>query len=185
MGKILEKKNLSSGKWISLQEITYEDDNGVIRTWEATERVNSTGAVVIIPVLSDGRIILIRQFRPPMGKIVYEFPAGLINPGENPEETAVRELKEETGYIGTVEYCSPSVCSSPGASAETLYLAKMKVDLAKQTDLSTHFDDSEHIETFLIHPNNITGFLSQANEEGYCIDSKIYTVFLASFFLKY
>lgn len=48
-------------------------------------------------------IVLQKQYRPPLGKRVIEFPAGLVDKGETPEETAVRELREETGYIGVVK----------------------------------------------------------------------------------
>lgn len=47
-------------------------------------------------------LLLEKQFRPPADKIVVEFPAGLVDAGESPEEAAVRELLEETGYVGTV-----------------------------------------------------------------------------------
>ncbi|MFQ6608470.1 MAG: NUDIX domain-containing protein [Fidelibacterota bacterium] len=56
------------------------------------------GAVVVIPVLPDGKILLIRQFRYPIGRVEIELPAGKIDPGETPEETLQRELVEETGF---------------------------------------------------------------------------------------
>jgi 8-oxo-dGTP pyrophosphatase MutT (NUDIX family) len=51
--------------------------------------------------------LLQKQFRPPLDKIVIEVPAGLVDAGETAEEAAVRELKEETGYVGTVSESSP------------------------------------------------------------------------------
>lgn len=47
-------------------------------------------------------VLLEKQFRPPAGKVVIEFPAGLVDPSESLEECALRELKEETGYVGEV-----------------------------------------------------------------------------------
>jgi 8-oxo-dGTP pyrophosphatase MutT (NUDIX family) len=52
-------------------------------------------------------IILQKQYRPPLNKVVIEVPAGLIDAGETPEQAAVRELKEETGYVGTVTEATP------------------------------------------------------------------------------
>lgn len=52
-------------------------------------------------------IILQKQYRPPIDKVVIEGPAGLIDAGETAEEAAVRELKEETGYVGVVSQTSP------------------------------------------------------------------------------
>jgi ADP-ribose pyrophosphatase len=52
-------------------------------------------------------MILQKQYRPPLDKIVIEIPAGLIDAGETAEQAAVRELKEETGYVGAVSESSP------------------------------------------------------------------------------
>lgn len=57
------------------------------------------GAVMIIPQLPDGQVIVERQFRYPLDRVFIEFPAGKIDPGEDPLATAQRELREETGYI--------------------------------------------------------------------------------------
>ena len=173
--KILDRTTIASGDWISLQEVRYLGHDGKIRTWESACRINSRGAVMMIPVTRPGdKLIIIRQFRPPTGRLVYEFPAGLINPGEDPRETAVRELKEETGYIGTVEYCSPQVFTSPGLSSEFVHLVRMSVDLEAQQDLATHFDESEYIETFLVGQDELADFIRQAEIDGCGVDTKIY-----------
>lgn len=52
-------------------------------------------------------MLLQKQFRPPLGKVVIEVPAGLVDEGESAEEAAVRELREETGYVGVVSESSP------------------------------------------------------------------------------
>jgi ADP-ribose pyrophosphatase len=66
---------------------------------EATrEYVVHPGAVVIIPLLDDGRLVLERQYRYPVGKVLIEFPAGKLDPGEDVLACARRELLEETGY---------------------------------------------------------------------------------------
>ena len=69
---------------------------------EATrEYVKHQGAVVVIPVLDSGELVLERQFRYPLGRSLIEFPAGKIDPGEVVENTARRELLEETGFVAT------------------------------------------------------------------------------------
>jgi ADP-ribose pyrophosphatase len=62
------------------------------------EYVTHPGAVAMIPLLDDGRIVLERQFRYPVGRVLVEFPAGKIDPGEDRLACAKRELLEETGY---------------------------------------------------------------------------------------
>lgn len=76
---------------------------------------NSTGTftvismkdwAVIVPVTSDGKLILVRQFRVATDEVTYEFPGGAIEHGEDPLTGAVRELREETGYTGSLELLS-------------------------------------------------------------------------------
>jgi ADP-ribose pyrophosphatase len=65
------------------------------------EYIKHDGAVMVVPVLPDGRLVMERQWRYPVGQVMLEFPAGKIDPGESPLVCAQRELLEETGYTGT------------------------------------------------------------------------------------
>jgi ADP-ribose pyrophosphatase len=67
-------------------------------TQTTREYVVHPGAVVMIPILDDGRLVLERQFRYPIGEVMTEFPAGKLDAGEDPLSCAKRELLEETGY---------------------------------------------------------------------------------------
>lgn len=62
------------------------------------EYVIHPGAVVVVPLLDDGRVVLERQYRYPVGQVMIEFPAGKLDPGEDPLACGQRELLEETGY---------------------------------------------------------------------------------------
>lgn len=64
------------------------------------------GIVAILSKPTGSEIVLQKQYRPPLDKIVIEVPAGLVDTGESPEQAAVRELKEETGYVGTIDESS-------------------------------------------------------------------------------
>ena len=65
------------------------------------EYIVHPGAVMVVPLLPDGRLVMERQHRHPMGKVMLEFPAGKLEPGEPVLDCAVRELIEETGYRAT------------------------------------------------------------------------------------
>jgi ADP-ribose pyrophosphatase len=166
---------MAQGRFLRLENLRYEDRRGVIRHWETTFRQNDQNAAVVIGILRpSNRLLLVRQFRPPLNAFAVEFPAGLVNAGEEPAQTAIRELKEETGYTGTVDYCSPKVFTSPGLSSEFVHLVKMTVDLENQPDLATHFDESEYIETFLVAQDELPGFIRQAETDGFGVDTKMY-----------
>jgi len=62
------------------------------------EYIVHPGAVMIVPLQGDGRLVVERQYRHPLARVMLEFPAGKIDPGEPPLQCAVRELAEETGY---------------------------------------------------------------------------------------
>lgn len=65
------------------------------------------GIVAILQKESGPEIVLQKQFRPPINKVVIEVPAGLVDKGESVAESAVRELREETGYVGNAAEVSP------------------------------------------------------------------------------
>lgn len=114
-----------------MARIEYQGADGEVRTWEAMRRTtrpkdSPVDAVHIIATrnTADGfgvEVLLEKQFRPPAGKVVIEFPAGLVDPNESVEECALRELKEETGYTGEVV--------RPGGATEPLIFHSGKFDM--------------------------------------------------------
>ena len=165
---------IAEGNWLNLAEITYTDAYGKERKWETVGRKKSCGAVMMIPRLKpSGDLILVRQFRPPVGANAIEFPAGLIEPDEDPALAAVRELREETGYSGVVCRESKKSFSSPGLSSEYLLQFMIEIDETAQDRLETDFDETEFIETFRVHPDNLIDFLSEREAAGDVIDAKV------------
>ena len=104
------------------------------------------GAVVILPILSDGRIVLIRQHRIAVEENLIELPAGTIEPGEEPIVTARRELMEETGYRANELTPLLKFYTSPGFVKEEMRLFKA----TKLTAGPTSLDDDEKIEPLLV-----------------------------------
>ena len=104
------------------------------------------GAVVILPILSDGRIVLIRQQRIAVEENLIELPAGTMEPGEEPIVTARRELMEETGYRADELVPALKFYTSPGFVKEEMRLFKA----TKLTAGPTALDDDEKIEPLLV-----------------------------------
>jgi ADP-ribose pyrophosphatase len=153
------EETIATTKWLTLKTLNYTDAEGVKRKWDIATRTTHTGtgkpdAVVIIPILKSSKskildTILVSQFRPPMAQKTLEFPAGLVDKGERPEETAVRELLEETGYFGTVYegFQSMLLCMTPGLTNETIKVIVINVDLddSRNKNPKQMLDDGEDI----------------------------------------
>jgi ADP-ribose pyrophosphatase len=116
--KRLKSEKRYAGKVFDLivDEIEYPSGNRAIR-----EVASHSGGAVIIPFI-DNNLLLIRQFRYPMNEVLYEFPAGKLNRGEDPAACARRELAEETGYEAGAIRPLGRIYTSPGFCSEILHL---------------------------------------------------------------
>ena len=142
--------------------------------WEYVDRVGVTGIVAMIPITDDSKIVLIEQFRAPVGKRVVEIPAGLVGdqPGsETPTLAAKRELLEETGYKARRMKKVTEGPPSAGLSTEvvTFYLA---TGLTKVEDGGG--DGSEDIEIHEVPLDDVDNWLKR-RAKGRYIDPKVYT----------
>jgi ADP-ribose pyrophosphatase len=126
------------------------------------EVVEHPGGVCVLPVLSDGRFVMVRQFRYPLGRFLLEFPAGKLDvPGEAPEDAIRRELLEETGYLAHTWESLGSLYTAPGFCNEKIYLYRA-TDLHKPETPVANVED-EAIECHLLEPQEILKRL-QAHE---------------------
>jgi ADP-ribose pyrophosphatase len=132
--QILRTEKLTSERWLNLFVRVFRH-NGQEGRWSFASRGDGTpppaghfDAVVIVPVvLGKGRaaprLVMLREYRAPVGDYIYAFPAGLAEKGEAIEATARRELKEETGLdLVAVKHVSPAVYSSAGMTDESAVL---------------------------------------------------------------
>lgn len=116
---IKESNILFRGKVFDLKvdKIEYNSGNKGVR-----EVAVHPGGAVIVPLLDNGDIIMVKQFRYPLQKTILELPAGKLDKDEDPLVCAVRELKEETGYeAGQVKKLG-AICTSPGFCTEVLHI---------------------------------------------------------------
>ncbi|MCQ2010040.1 NUDIX hydrolase [Sporolactobacillus sp. STSJ-5] len=114
-----DSKEIFKGRIVHLFVDQVELPNGETSTREV---VKHPGAVAVIAVNKEGKLLLVRQYRYPLNGIIYEIPAGKLEPDENPDDSALRELEEETGYRCKKMEKIASFYSSPGFSDELLHV---------------------------------------------------------------
>ena len=116
--KRLRGETVYRGRILTLEVDTVRLPSGSEATREV---VRHRGASVIVPILPDRRVVLVRQHRYPGDEVLVELPAGKVDPGEDAETCAIRELAEETGWRATEVHALGSFFSSPGFSDELLF----------------------------------------------------------------
>ncbi|MBQ9766556.1 MAG: NUDIX hydrolase [Lachnospiraceae bacterium] len=94
--KRIDRSLAYQGTWIALYRDTMAFANGNTASWDY---IHHNGAAAMVAEDADGKIIMIRQYRPGAEGEILELPAGGINPGEEPKPAAIRELREETGML--------------------------------------------------------------------------------------
>ncbi|CAF9936082.1 MAG: hypothetical protein ALECFALPRED_006699 [Alectoria fallacina] len=186
--KVISTEPLMSkdARWTTLVLTTYTDPLGKQRTWESAERstrprnspVDGVGIVAILQKPSGPELLLQKQFRPPIDKLVIEVPAGLVDEGETVEESAVRELREETGYVGVAAEVSPVMFNDPGFCNTNLNLVHVNVDMSLQENqnLKPELEENEFIEVFSTPLKTLYAECKRLEAEGYAIDARVGTL---------
>ena len=117
--RTIDSRRLYEGRLVSLRQDRVILSSGRETTREVVEHANCVAIVAIDP---EGEVLMVRQFRKPVGEVLLEIPAGVVEDGEEPLDSAHRELEEETGYMaGRMERIG-GFYSSPGYSTEFLHL---------------------------------------------------------------
>ncbi len=174
--RALSRTTEQAGRFVRLDTIRWRGADGVDREWEAAERTGNRQAVLLIPrLLPSDRLLLIRQYRPPVDAYVVEFPAGLIDGGEEPAAAGLRELHEETGYRGRIVEHLPPACNSPGLSSEAVHVLLIEVDetAPENRDARPTPDPGEHIEVLPVPVADAGAFLRDELRRGTRFDSKV------------
>jgi len=143
--------------------------------WEFTSRSNASGVVVLVAVTDQGEIVLVEQFRIPVGKNVIELPAGLVGDHEDPDESimkaAKRELQEETGYAAAHLELLMECPSSAGMSDEIVSFV-LAGGLRRVGPGGG--DDNEDIQVHTIPLDRVDRWLREQRAAGKPVDPKIY-----------
>jgi len=137
---VLARRRVYEGRVLALDVDEVEEPEGVRAMREV---VRHQGSVAALPILDDGRVLLIRQYRYPVDERLWELPAGRLDPGETPETGVLRELEEEVGLrAATLE----SICTfytTPGFCDERMFLFRA----SGLTPVPPRPEEDERIET--------------------------------------
>ena len=174
---------LGKAKWIQLMSCDYEvkhpetGESKVCKGWEYIQRTtyasNGISAAQMIPILkhADGRkqLLMIANYRPPVDKFVWEFPAGLIDEGEIIEVAGGRELKEETGYKMTKildEFPQPATFDdAPTSTCKTKnYVVEVDMEHPDNKNVKPELEVGEMIQVYLFDIEKNKSLLSQVIE---------------------
>ena len=152
-----------SGRLLKVQRDHVTLPNGIDTT---REYIRHPGAVAIVPVLDDGRVVLVKQCRYPLGTLLWEIPAGKLDHGEaeDADECAKRELSEETGYDAAHWQRLVSIATTPGFSDEIIHLYKAW----GLQEYAQHTDEDEFIGVQAFSPEQLRKMIA----EGELYDAK-------------
>uniref|UniRef100_UPI00402B05D2 ADP-ribose pyrophosphatase n=1 Tax=Bacillus methanolicus TaxID=1471 RepID=UPI00402B05D2 len=146
MGKLFEEKTIKteqifSGRVVKLQVDDVELPNGQT---SKREIVRHPGAVAVIAITNENKIVMVEQYRKPLEKSIVEIPAGKLEKGEDPRITALRELEEETGYECEQMEWLISFATSPGFADEIIHIYVAK-GLSKKEN-AAGLDEDEFVD---------------------------------------
>jgi ADP-ribose pyrophosphatase len=157
--RVVDKQTIFSGKRVRMEVHTVENDETGVR--HAREVVVHPGAVVVLPLLSDDKVLLIKNRRYTINERLIELPAGTLEAGEEPMNCAGRELIEETGYLAGRIRRLNNFFTSPGVLSEKIFAfvaydleqARVDPDEGEEIELlPTEFDEAiEMIRDGRIH----------------------------------
>jgi ADP-ribose pyrophosphatase len=155
------RRRIHKGKKFDFEVVSYAGASGKTLRREV---VRHPGAVVILPILDDGRLCMIRNWRPALEREILELPAGTLEPGEAPGACARRELIEETGYRAATMARLGRFYTSPGLSDErmTAYLARGLRHVGR------HLEDDERLTVQPIEADTAYSLI----DDGALIDAK-------------
>jgi ADP-ribose pyrophosphatase len=144
----MEGETLYRGNFLSVKRDIVRLPDGKTATREYVEH---PGAVMVLPLFDDGRVLMERQYRYPIGDVMIEYPAGKLDPNESTLACAQRELREETGYT----------------AHEFIYMTRIHPVISYSTEFidiylarglhegEASLDDGEFLETFIVEPKQV------------------------------
>jgi ADP-ribose pyrophosphatase len=150
-----------------VERVTYRDAAGHAHEREV---VRHPGAVTVVPVLDDGRLVMIRNWRVAVGQWLDEFCAGKLEPGEDPAAAAARELEEETGHAAGEIRPLGTFFTSPGFADERMHVFEARA----LRQVPPRLEHGEQIEVVVRSPEELEAMIAR----GEVLDGKSLGAFL-------
>lgn len=161
---IYKREKLTDYPHLNLYRARYRDRAGRDKSWLYASRQNSArpDAVVVVPFhQQENKLVIIKEFRVPLGGFLYGFPAGLVDPGESIIDAGRRELYEETGLTAVdVLKQSPAVFPSSGVTDESISLLYVTCEGSPNTENN---EASELIEVKMLSRDQVADCMGQDN----------------------
>ncbi len=176
--KKISEKILFKGKWLSIKETGFLNPRGQEVCWESVARNKKEGSVIIVPILMPSkRVVLIRQYRAPLQDYVISFPAGMVAEGDKGH--ALVELKQETGYTGTIVDESPPLQVHSGLIDEKTQVVVAHIDENDPQNKNPvqSLEPTEEIEVIVIPKDEVRSFLLEEAKKGSRIAAGVWHAF--------
>jgi ADP-ribose pyrophosphatase len=171
---------LFRGEWLSIKRASYRSLAGAAINWEVVERSRAETVIILLArLMSSGRVLLLRQFRAGINRTVIALPAGVVLPGIDPRLQAAAELKEETGYTGSIVDESPPLKINPAILDCDVIVYRMEIDEAapENRDPRQALEPEEEIEVVPVRPEEIREFLLAEKKKGREVDVACWLAF--------
>lgn len=149
------------GSVFAVERVTFRDGSGRELSRDV---VRHPGAVTVVPVLDDGRLVMIRNWRVAVGGWLDEFCAGKLEPGEDPAHAAARELEEETGHRAGEIHRVGTFFTSPGFADERMHVFEAR----RLAVVERRLEPGEQIEVVVRAPGDVARMIA----DGSIVDGK-------------
>lgn len=172
--KTMKSEKIYEGKILNLRVDTVELPD---KKYSKREIVEHPGGVGIITITNDNSLVLVKQYRKAIEDFLWEIPAGKLEVNEEPRETAIRELREETGYEANKLTYITEFYTSPGYCNEKIHLFFAE----ELIEIESHPDPGEFIEKTIVSLDDLLKML----DRGEIVDSKtIIAIYFAKQYLQ-
>lgn len=152
----VSSRRVFDGNFLHVQRDTVRLPDGALAE---REYIRHSGAVMVIPLLASGRVLLERQWRTPMHRVMIEFPAGKLDPGESWQACAQRELREETGYTAREWAYIGIINNAISYSDEAIHLVLARDLTPGRQQLDAH----EFLDVFEAEPAQVLNWVREGS----------------------